>query len=83
MKHTQKGNIKSSSVALHVKNNPSHHIDPSSALKLIEYEPRKFYRKLNESLCIQKCANKMNTNEGWKINPIVATGPYRLLKGSL
>jgi len=83
MKHTQKGNIKSSAVALHIKNNPSQQIDPSSALKLIEYEPRKFYKKLNESLYIQKCANKMNTNEGWKIKPIVATGTYRLLKRSV
>jgi len=80
MKHTQKGNIKLSAVAHHVNQNPTHAIHPKTSLKLVEYEPKKFYRKLKESLCIQRCPKKMNTNEGWKLNPIIADGSYSSLK---
>jgi len=57
LKHFQKGNIKYSAVALHINKNPLHTIDPASALKLVEYEPRKFSENLKNP-CISRNARR-------------------------
>jgi hypothetical protein len=77
--HITNQRINESAIALHILKNPGHSLDPSS-LTLIEKESRLFFRKTKESLYIHNCAHKMNTNPGWKVNPIWASTLAPLLK---
>jgi hypothetical protein len=77
--HCRHRNINQSALALHMMENPGHTPDNNS-LTLIEKEPRQFFRKVKEALHIKKCIHRMNTNEGWKVNPIWSSTLIPLLK---
>jgi hypothetical protein len=57
-----------SPVALHMSEN-DHEVDLQS-IKLIEKEPRKYFRKFKEALYIRQTVDKMNISRGLPINPI-------------
>jgi hypothetical protein len=72
-------NVEQSAIALHLAENEGH-IPNNDSLVLIEKEPRKFFRKVKESLYIRKCVDSMNTNQGWKVHPVWSSTLIPLLK---
>ena len=70
---------KSSAVANHILNNPSHSIDFNNA-KIVEKEPYYFARKFKEALYIALDPNHMNRDEGKKISPILTSSLLPVLK---
>jgi hypothetical protein len=72
-------NVEQSAIALHLAENEGH-TPNNNSLVLIEKEPRKFFRKVKESLYIRKCVDSMNTNQGWKVHPVWSSTLIPLLK---